>query len=113
MKRKFKKNLAILKKNDIHVCSTEPLWEGKPDSVELHTYTDGGEDMVIDLDEPTRECLEKYCDDFDINETVMLWWQNGQRAARERGVPFDNIKDHYEDYEKYLAKLCRVAELLD
>lgn len=113
MDDKFKKNLEILEENDIRVCGEGPVWENKPNSVELETYTDAGEDMIICLDEPSKKCLQDYCDDFDIDDEVMLWWKNGRDAAHEKGVPFNNIREHYEDYEAYLTELRRVAELLD
>lgn len=113
MDKKFKKNIQILEDNDIHICGEGPVWEEHPNSVELETYTDAGEDMIIDLEEPSRECLEEYIDGFDIDDEVMLWWQNGRDAAHTKGVPFDNIREHYEDYEAYLKELRRVAELLD
>ncbi len=108
-KKEYKKNLAYLEGNDITLCGDE-LWDDKPWSVELETYTDAGEDMIIDLEEPTKECLKKYIDDFDINEEVMLWWENGYDAARAKGVPFANIRDHYDDYENYLKRLQAICE---
>lgn len=113
MNDKFKKNLEILEENDIRVCGKGPVWEDKPNSVELETYTDAGEDMIITLDEPSKKELTKYCEKFDINETVVLWWKNGENAAREKGVPFNNIKDHYNDYETFINKLREIAKLLD
>jgi hypothetical protein len=112
MDDKFKKNLEILEENDVYLCST-PVWKEKPNSVELETYTNAGEDMIICLEEPTKAELLSYVDGFDIDEQVMLWWSNGADAAHAKGVPFDNIREHYEDYEAYLAELRRVAELLD
>lgn len=112
MNKKFKRNIDILEKNNIRVISTEPVWEDKPDSVELETYTDAGGDMIIHLEEPSRACLQKYCEDFDINEEVMLWWQNGADTAHEKGLPFSNMKEHYEDMEAYIKKLKRVCKKL-
>lgn len=113
MKKKFQRNVAVLEKNNIRIVNDAPVWDDKPDSVEMQTYTPGGEDMFICLDEPSQECLEEYIDDFDINEHVLLWWQGGTDAAHAKGVPFDNIRDHYNDYEAYLDGLRKVAELLD
>lgn len=110
-KKEYKRNLAILEENGIYL-SSEKLWDNEPFSVELETYTNAGEDMIIDLEEPTRECLQKYIDDFDANEEVMMWWRNGKDEAHKKGVPFSNIKDHYEDYESYLERLKEVCELL-
>ena len=108
-KETLKKNLEILEDNGIVVCGEGPVWEDKPNSVELETHTDAGEDMIIDLEEPTRKALEEYCDNFDIDENVMLWWQNGKKAAHKAGVPFDNIREHCEDYEAYISSLRNVV----
>lgn len=113
MDKKFKKNIRILEENDIHICGEGPVWKEHPNSVELETYTDAGEDMIIDIEEPSRECLEEYIDGFDIDDEVIIWWKNGRDAAHKAGVQFDNIREHYEDYEAYLKELRRVAELLD
>lgn len=85
----------------------EPVWEQYPESVELETSTDGGEDMIIDLEEPTREQLESYINNFDIDYEVSLWWHDGRPGD---GVPFSSMKDHIRDYEKYLKWLRRVAK---
>ena len=108
----FEENLSILEENDINITSKDPVWEDKPHSVELEAYTDAGEDMIICLEEPTRKCLEEYINEFDIDEKVMLWWQSGRDAAKKKGVPFDNIRDHYNDYEAFLNDLRTVAKLL-
>ena len=111
MDKKFEKNIKILEENDVQLST--PVWENKPNSVELRTYTGGGGDMIICLEEPSKKELLDYVDGFDIDEQVMLWWQNGKDAAHDRGVPFSNIREHYEDYEAYLNELRRIAELLD
>jgi hypothetical protein len=76
---------------------------------ELECYTDAGEDMIITLDKVRKKNLQEYIDGFDINAEVLLWWQNGIEYAREKKVPFDNIKEHYEDYEAYLKNLQKVC----
>lgn len=73
---------------------------------ELECYTDAGENMIISLDKVRKKNLQEYIDNFDINEQVLLWWPNGQRG---KGVPFDNIKEHYEDYEAFLEKLQKAC----
>jgi hypothetical protein len=89
-------NLNYLESNDIYSCGSD----------EFETYTDAGEDMIITLEEPTKECLQQYIDDFDINYNVSIWWPNGEPG---RGVPFDNMKEQYEDYESYLKRLQKVC----
>ena len=113
MDKKFLKNIEILEENDVKVCNTEPVWADKPNSVELEYYTNAGGDMIICLDEPSRKCLNEYLDDFDIDEEVTLWWQNGREAAHAKGVPFDNIREHYEDLEEWKADLRNIAIKLD
>ena len=73
---------------------------------ELECYTDSGEDMIISLDKVRKKNLQEYIDNFDINETVLSWWENGKPG---NGVPFDNVKEHYEDYEAYLEKLQKAC----
>lgn len=80
-----------------------------PSEGEFETYTDAGEDMIISLEEVTKDCLQQYINDFDINENVIMWWQYGEETAKTRNVPFDNIKEHYEDYEAYLKNLQKVC----
>ena len=77
---------------------------------ELECYTDAGEDMIISLDKVRKKNLQRYIDDFDINEEVLMWWQNGIEYAKEKKVPFNNVKEHYEDYELYLEKLQKACD---
>ena len=111
MNATFLKNICVMQEHGIKLCSN-PVWKDIPNSVELESYTDAGEDMIVCLEEPTRKCLEEFCDNFDINERVMLWWSDGEDAAHDKGVPFGNIKDHYEDYEKWIKRLREIARLL-
>lgn len=100
-------NILFLEDFDINKKNDEPVWSYAPRSVELECYTDGGEDMFIYLEEPTKEKLQEYIDNFDINENVSMWWQNGEPGS---GVPFDNMKEHYEDYEAYLKWLQGICD---
>ena len=84
-----------------------PVWDDKPYSVELNTSTPAGEDMYIDLEEISIEALEEYVNNFDINENVAIWWENGQPG---RGVPFDNQGEQVADYEEYLAGLRDIID---
>lgn len=86
-------------------------WDG--DSWELQYYTDAGGDMNWTLDALTKECLQDYIDNFDINEEVLLWWQPGDPWSGRRpgdGVPFDNVKQHYEDLEDWLDSLQEICD---
>ena len=102
----FNKNKEYLESNDVKVIA-QGLWNNKPFSAELECYTPAGEDMIIDLEELSRDALQEYIDSFDINENVSMWWPNGQRT---QGLPFDNIREHYEDYEEWLDDLERISE---
>ncbi len=79
----------------------------RPYMVELELYTDAGGDMIFSLEEPSKEKLQEYIDNFDINEEVVIWWPNGQRGM---GVPFDNVADHYYDLRKYLNYLQKICD---
>lgn len=100
-------NILYLENEDIHGEANKPVWDDEPRSVEFECYTDGGEDMFIDLKVPDKEHLQEYINDFDIDYNVSIWWENGQPG---RGVPFDNMKEHYEDYEDYLKCLQKVCD---
>ena len=100
-------NLLYLEANGIRKTSEDSVWENFPDSVELECRTEAGGDMIINLEEPTKEELQNYIDDFDINEEVLLWWFED---SRDRGVPFSNIRDHYNDYEDYLKWLQKICD---
>lgn len=100
-------NLIYLAEKDINKINDEVIWDNYPRSVELECYTDAGGDMIIDLTEPTKEKLQEYIDDFDINAEVMLYWSSGKPT---NGVPFNNIKEHYEDYEYYLKWLQTICD---
>lgn len=107
-KETFDKNARILEDNGLVISGKG--WEDLPFSAELEGYTDAGEDMVFALEELSAAELEEYIAGFDINYEVSLHWPNGRKA---KGVPFDNIKEHYEDYEKWLEYLSTIAELMD
>lgn len=78
---------------------------------ELECYTDAGEDMIISLDKVRKKNLQEYIDNFDINENVMIWWRDlSDEQRKEKKVPFDNVKEHYEDYEAFLEKLQKACD---
>lgn len=92
-------NELYLENNDINSCGEQ----------EFECYTDAGGDMIFTLEEVTKECLKQYIDGFDINEEVMIWWSEGADYAHGKGVPFDNIREHYEDYESFLKRLQKIC----
>ena len=57
------------------------------------------------LGDPTKNFI--LCHIFDISYEVVAWWPDG---IKEPGVPFDNIKEHYNDYEKFLNIMRKIAE---
>lgn len=73
---------------------------------ELELYTDAGGDMTISLDHLMIDQLEEYINNFDINEEISLWWHNGEPG---NGVPFDNMKEHYEDLEAWVTQVKIIA----
>lgn len=92
-------NILYLEDNDITSCGEE----------EFETYTDAGEDMIITLEEPTKECLQQYIDDFDIDEAVWIWWQCGYEEARKK-TPFTYPGEQADDYKSYLKRLQKVCD---
>ena len=105
MKKETKKYIEFLEKNSVSVNYNE-----QDGSVELECYTDAGGDMLIYLDELTPESLKTYLDNFDIDEEVAIWWPNGQKGT---GVPFDNMRDHYEDISEWLMYMKKIADNMD
>lgn len=81
------------------------------DGNDLECYTDAGEDMIISLDKVRKKNLQEYIDNFDINEEVLIWWRDlSDEQRKEKKVPFDNMKEHYEDYEAYLKWLQGICD---
>ena len=90
---------------DAEVCG---VWCKRDESGwELEMYTPAGCDMYWELEELTPECLQEYIDNFDINDEVIFWWQGGKRGA---GVPYTNIRDHYNDVEEWLNELQNICD---
>lgn len=84
----------------------------KANAIEIENYTDAGGDMLIDIivTEDWRQYFREYVEDFDINEEVAIWWPNGVKG---RGVPFDNVKEHYDDLKDWLDWLKDVVRIMD
>lgn len=77
------------------------------DGLELEYYTPAGGDMIISLQNCSKDELLEYLDNFDINQEVMIWWPNGVPG---NGVPFDNVKEHYEDLEEWVKEVKKIAQ---
>lgn len=104
-------NLEVLEEHNISF--TGKGWDDEPYSGEFETYTDAGEDMIFTLETITRNDFKQYIDDFDVNENVLMWWHDGYVAAHKAGVPFENIKEHYQDYEDWLEELSSFVDELE
>ena len=63
--------------------------------------------QLISLGKVRKKNLQEYIDNFDINENVLLWWPHGRPG---KGVPFNNVKEHYEDYEAFLEMLQKACD---
>lgn len=103
--KETQKLLDLWEDNDLHWTGT--AWDDEPMSVELNCSTGAGEDMYINLHEISADALEEYVNDFDIDENVSLWWENGEPG---RGVPFENQGEQVADYEDYLAWLRDIID---
>lgn len=103
-KSKLARIVKYLNENDILVCISKDC-DGN-DCYELESFTDAGGDMIINLDELTSNALLDYINNFDINEEVLQWWPNGQPSNQ---IPFENIRDHYNDVENWCNYIKDVA----
>jgi hypothetical protein len=102
--KEFNENIEYLETTDVSV-SDDQLYEDKEYSRELYMFTDGFGDFSICVPELSRDGLLSVLEDYDVNEETLLWW-NG------RGVPFDNIKDLYDDIENWKNKFIKIAECM-
>lgn len=93
-------NRVYLEENDFSCTEYDNDWE-------LESYTDGGGDMIITLDELSKEALVEYLENFDVNEETNLWFPEGSPG---RGVPFDNYKDLWDDIENWRKWALRIAK---
>ena len=103
-KQEFDENLKYIEGMNGIGYNGNANWEF---SAELEAYTPAGEDMIINLEELSRDCFIQWIDDFDISYEVVAWWPDG---IKEYGIPFDNIKEHYNDYEEFLNTMRKIAE---
>lgn len=99
-----KKIIAYLDEHDVW-CEREP----QGSDWELSSHTSAGGDMYWTLEELSKDCLQRYIDDFDINEEVLLWWQSDNPGGK---TPFSNVKEHYEDLEEWLDNLQDVCDFM-
>lgn len=80
--------------------------------IELESYTDGGGDMIITIDvsDDWKKEFKDYVEDFDIDNEVSLWWPDGQPG---RGVPFNNIRELYDDIEEWVNWLKDIIRVME
>lgn len=92
---------------DVHIGQVE-----EPNGIELESYTDAGGDMIttISVEDDWKHDFREYVDNFDIDKEVTLWWPDGQPG---KGVPFDNIRDHYNDTEEWLNWMKDIARIME
>jgi hypothetical protein len=101
-KKEFKANQEYLEENDVYL-SDDVVWDEYPYSRELFMRTDSDGDFSICVEELTREEVLNKLRGFDVNEETILWWGG-------RGVPFDNIKDLYDDIYQWKEDFIQIAE---
>ena len=99
----LKRNIKFLENYGVNYCGQ--AWDDKPFSAELDCYTNAGENIVVSLEDLTRDALVEYLNDFDINERVVMWWRDG----KDPSVPFNNVRDPYDDYEEWVDKMRSIA----
>jgi len=104
----FEANLAYLKDSGFVLHEVGNVWDNCPFSAEIENYTDAGGDMMINLEVVDKEHLEEYIDNFDINDEVISWWRNGKNTS----LPFNNIREHYNDVEQWLSNLEEVCDYM-
>lgn len=97
-----KANQEYLEENDVYL-SDDAVWDSYPDSRELFKRTDGGGDFSLCVESLNRECVLTALENFDVNEETMKWWGG-------RGVPFDNIKDLYDDIYQWKEDFIQIAK---
>lgn len=101
-KKELEANQEYLQENGIFIPDYA-VWDEYPDSRELFLRTDSGGDFSICVEELTREEVLNMLNGFDVNEEVKIWWGG-------RGVPFDNIRDLYEDIYQWRKDFIQIAE---
>lgn len=93
-------NKEFLEGHDITCTKCDDGWE-------LESYTEGGGDKIVYVEELLRDELVEYLENYDVNEETNLWFPNGQPG---KGVPFDNYNDLWDDIEKWRLWMLRIAK---
>lgn len=94
-------NMDFLENHDIHCNKMDNGgWE-------LESYTEGGGDQLIYVDNLTREELVENLENYDVNYETSLWFPDGRPG---NGVPFDNYKDLWDDIEDWRKWALGIAK---
>ena len=101
-KKELKANESYLADNDVFVIDGS-VWEDRPYSRECCFRTPSGGDFSVIVDELTNAAVLEYLQNYDINDAVQMWWDGS-------GVPFDNIRDLYNDIEEWKNNFTKIAE---
>lgn len=98
-----KKQMEILK-NNFDYMELE-----KEEDLYLETWTNGGVDMIIYLDNKKSiiENLEDYLKNFDIDEVIDLYRED--KKYRENFTILESVKD-FENWEKYIKIIIKELE---
>ena len=102
MKKLTKKQIAVLERNDFEVVDYTD--DGR---VELQWYTPAGEDFLVCV--PVKDFhkeLERFSEDFDIDDHVDMWVQ--ARLNGFRGIPKTSAL--VRDAEEIDLRLQKLAE---
>ena len=94
-------NQAFLEEHDVKCTKLDDgTWK-------LESYTDGGGDQLIYVDNLTREELVENLENYDVNYETSLWFPDGRPGS---GVPFDNYKDLWDDIEDWRKWALNIAK---
>lgn len=92
-------NKEFLERHDITCTKCDDGWE-------LESFTEGGGDQIVHVDNLTRNDVIEYLEDYDVNEETNLWFPDGKPG---KGVPFDNYKDLWDDIENWRQWMLHIA----
>ena len=98
----FNANQKYLEEHGVILLDKIVLYE-HPYSRELFKYTDGGGDFSLFVESLDRECVLATLESFDVNEATSMWCSGS-------GVPFNNIRDLYDDIFKWKEDFIQIAK---
>lgn len=85
------------------------IWNNENNIMELESWTNGGVDMIIDIDTNNDliEELENYIDNFDIDEEIDLYREG--KDYRDNFTISESLKD-FEDYIEFIKGIIEQLE---